>query len=153
LNEHENDLTRGLKEKLSPEARRLMNDIDAIGAELFAGRITPKEAEQKEDALAQRIQGLPEREARAIERIYDLEANAAEITAEEAHRSIELFRRGEAALRLAKEALQARRVEPSPDMTVSEALRVLEDLGLDAPYISPEELNRLAEVQRVHQDY
>jgi hypothetical protein len=153
LNEHENDLTRGLKEKLSPEARRLMNDIDAIGIELSAGRITPKEAEQKEDALAQRIQELPEREARAIERIYDLEANVAEIKAEEAHRSIELFRRGEAALRLAKEALRARRVEPSPDMTVSEALRVLEGLGLDAPYISPEELNRLAEVQRVHQDY
>ena len=145
MNEHENDLTRGLKEKLSTEARRVMNDIDAIG--------TPKEAEQKEDALAQRIQGLPEREARAIERIYDLEANAAEIKAEEAHRSIELFRRGEAALRLSKEALRARSVKPSPDMTVSEALRVLEGLGLDAPYISPEELNRLAEVQRVHQAY
>lgn len=153
LNEHENDLTRNLKEKLSPEARRLMDDIDVIGTELSAGRISVKEAEDKEDALAERIRQLPERETQTIERIYDLEANTAKIKAEEARQSIELFRKGEAALRLARDALRTRGVEPSLDMSVREALRVLEDLGLDAPYINPKELDRLAEVQRAHQDY
>jgi hypothetical protein len=105
---HENDLPRDLKEKLSPEARRLLDDIDAIGTELSAGRISLKEAEGKEDELAERIRRLPERETQTIERIYDLEANSAKIKAEEARRSIELFRKGEVTFRLAKEALGAR---------------------------------------------
>jgi hypothetical protein len=54
LNEDRNDLTRQLKEKLSPEARRLLDDIGAIGAALSAGRISLEEAEDKEDALAER---------------------------------------------------------------------------------------------------
>ena len=153
MKQDENDLTRPLTEKLSPEARRLMDDIDAIGTALSAGRISHKEAEDKEDALVERIRRLPEREMQAIERIYDLEADTARIKAEEARQSIELFRKGEVALGLAKEALRAKKgVEPSPDMTVGEALRVLEDLRLEAPYISPKELNRLSEVQRAHQD-
>jgi hypothetical protein len=153
LDEHENDLTRDLKEKLSPEARGLMDDIDAIGTALSAGRISLKEAQDKEGALAERIRGLPERETQTIERIFDLEANTAKIKAEEARRSIELFRKGEVTLGLAKRALRAKGVEPYPDMTVGEALRVLEDLRLEAPYISPEELNRLTEVQRAHHDH
>ena len=153
MNEYKNDLTRALKEKLSSEARRLMDDMDAIGTELSAGRITPEEAEHLEDELAERIQRLPEREAWAIERIYDLEASAAEIKAEEARRSIELFRKGEVTLQLAKDALVARGVESPPDMNVSEALRALEDMGLEAPYLSPEEVNRLVEIQRAHQEY
>jgi hypothetical protein len=153
LNEYKNAFTQDLKEKLSSEARRLMDDIDAIGTELSAGRIGPEEAEHLEDELAERIQHLSEREAWAIERIYDLEANAAEIKAEEARRSIELFRKGEVTLRLAKDALDARGVDPPPDMNVSEALRTLEDMGLEAPYLSPEEVNRLVEIQRAHQEY
>jgi hypothetical protein len=102
--------------------------------------------------LAERIRRLPEREARTIERIFDSEANAAKIKAEEARRSIELFRKGEVTLGLAKGALRAKGVEPSPDMTVGEALRVLEDLRLEAPYISLKELERLTEVQRAHRD-
>jgi hypothetical protein len=152
LEERENDPTRDLKEELSPEARGLMDDIGAIGAALSAGRIGPEEARGKEDALAERIRRLPEREARTIERIFDSEANAAKIKAEEARRSIELFRKGEVTLGLAKGALRAKGVEPSPDMTVGEALRVLEDLRLEAPYISPKELERLTEVQRAHRD-
>ena len=97
---------------------------------------------------------MPERETQTIERIYDLEANTAKIRAEEARQSIELFRKGEVTLELAKEALRAEKgVEPSPDMTLSEALRILEDLRLEAPYISPKELNRLTEVHRAHQDH
>lgn len=154
MNEDRNDLTRQLKEKLSPEARRLMDDIGAIGAALSAGRISLEEAEDEEDALAERIRRLPERETQTIERIYDLEANTAKIRAEEVRQSIELFRKGEVTLGLAKEALRAEKgVEPSPDMTVSEALRILEDLRLEAPYISPKELNRLTEVQRAHRDH
>jgi seryl-tRNA synthetase len=154
LNEDQNDLTQQLKEKLSPEARRLMDDIDAIGTALSAGQISRKEAEDEEDALAVRIRRLPERETRTIERIYDLEVNTAKTKAEEVRQSIELFRKGEVTLGLAKEALRAKKgVEPSPDMTVSEALRILEDLRLEAPYISPKELNRLTEVQRAHRDH
>lgn len=154
MNEDQNDLTRQLKEKLSPEARRLMYDIDAIGTALSAGQISRKEAEDEEDALAVRIRRLPERETRTIERIYDLEVNTAKTKAEEVRQSIELFRKGEVTLGLAKEALRAKKgVEPSPDMTVSEALRILEDLRLEAPYISPKELNRLTEVQRAHRDH
>lgn len=130
-----------------------MDDIDAIGTALSAGQISLEEAEDKEDALAERIRRLPEHETQTIERIYDLEANTAKIKAEEARQSIELFRKGEVTLGLAKEALRAKGVEPSPDMSVSEALRVLEDLRLEAPYISPKELNRLSKVQRAHQDY
>lgn len=153
MNEHENYLTRQLKEKLSPEARRLMDDIDAIGTALSAGWISLEEAEDKEDALAERIRSLPERETQTIELIYDLEANTAKIKAEEARQSIELFRKGEVTLGLAKEALRAKGAEPSPDMSVSEALRVLEELHLEAPYITPKELNRLSKVQRAYQDY
>ena len=131
-----------------------MDDIDAIGTALSAGQISRKEAEDEEDALAVRIRRLPERETRTIERIYDLEVNTAKTKAEEVRQSIELFRKGEVTLGLAKEALRAKKgVEPSPDMTVSEALRILEDLRLEAPYISPKELNRLTEVQRAHRDH
>lgn len=152
MNEHENYLTRELNEKLSPEARKLMNDIDAIGAALSAGRISLKEAKDKEDALAERIRRLPERETQTIEWIYDLEVNTAKITAEEARQTIELFRKGELTLRLAKDAIVARGLEPSPDIDVSEALQALEEMGLEAPYLSPEEVNRLVELQRAHQE-
>lgn len=129
MNEHENDLTRELQEKLSPEARRLMDRIDAIGTALSAGRISLKEAEDREDALAECIRRLPERETQTIERIYDLEANTAKIKAEEARQSIELFRKGEVTLRLAKEALRAKGVEPTPDMTVSRSRSPPRTLG------------------------
>ena len=43
-----------------------MNDIDAIGTDLSAGRIILKEAEHKEDVLAERIRRLSEDEARTI---------------------------------------------------------------------------------------
>jgi hypothetical protein len=123
-----NELIGRLTGRLSPAGRAALGRLEALGAQA-AGNTAPGEPPDTGAAL-ELIESLPDGDRETVSRILVLKTRAHLARAEEYRQGAAASERGTAALERAHELERAAGREPDPNMTLAEALAVLERHGV-----------------------
>lgn len=122
-----NELVERLAERLSPEAREVRDELDAVVDNL---EDAPEENfEAVADKAVVRMNGLPEKDQSLLQQIAHLKARAYEHRAEEHREGADVAERGVAAFERAEELERAAGRQLPEGATLAEALAILEAHG------------------------
>ncbi len=131
-----NELIERLAGRLSPEGRETLEDLDVFGSAFVETGGTAGMAPETlagMEGIMDRLETLPEEDQALIGRIVQLKQQAAGSAAEEAAEGQRTAQLGLYAFDRAHELEHAAGREPDPDMTLSEALAILERHGEEVP--------------------
>jgi hypothetical protein len=146
-----NELIERLVERLSPEGRTALEELDILGAglaETESEESMAPEMERHLEGVMDRVNALSDEEQQIIAQILQLSARAHESRAEE---YADDARHAMLAVSVIERVQELERVEgrePSASMTLLEALAVLERHGEDAPAIDTERVVEVPQEER-----
>ena len=128
-----NDLVEQLVSHLTPQGKEVLEEILGIEDALASGEITEEEADDRTEAPLERMDNLPSKDQDIIPRAMMLtgqeHAVAGQQAAQEAAEEAEKFRRYAAMIVRAQELERADGKEPREDMTLAQAMKVLQERG------------------------
>ena len=133
-----NELIQRLEASLSPPAREIHEEMQAAIEAAANGEMPEMGIESRLAEAMARAETLPEAEREAISRIASLKARALDRRIEE---DLEVAGQAELAVSVIERAQELERSagkEPNEDMTLEEALAVLESHGENAPALNTE---------------
>jgi hypothetical protein len=121
-----NDLIDRLVSKLTQEDREILEEIEGMGDALVRGRISQEEAEAAEEVVLRRMDCHPRPDRDILSKVLELKAHGHEVIEQEHAKASADAKRYEEMIHRAQELEQAEGKDSRPDMTLREAVEVLQ---------------------------